>query len=181
MSETLKPEVLARYMNPVFIETGTYRGNGVLLAKASGFKRIISIELDPERMANARIALASIQGVELYEGDTLDILPKILAELEERATIFLDAHPIGAADTCMVGKRKWPLTEELRLIATNSKRKDHTLLIDDINEMVLFETSRDELDALVLAINPTYKLAVEPTFCGPVHMLAATVAEGDHL
>lgn len=173
MSATLKPEVLARYPNIVFIETGTYMGGGVRLAKATGFKRVISIELDPERAANVRRALADVPGVELYEGDTVEILPKILAELDEPATIFLDAHPIGAADKCKVGRQKWPLTEELRLIASQSKRKDHTLLIDDIHEMVLFETTRAEVDALLFSINPAYKLAIEPTACGPVHMLTA--------
>lgn len=173
MSVTLKPEVLARYMSEVFIETGTYDGRGVLLAKASGFKRVISIELDPYRAANARRLLTGVEGIELYEGDTLDILPQILAELDQQATLFLDAHPIGAADLCTVGRQKWPLTEELRLIASRSRRKDHILLIDDIHEMALFETSRAEVDALILAINPAYKLAIEPTNYGPVHMLTA--------
>lgn len=151
MSVTLLKNVLLRYMSDVFIE------------------------LDPPRAKIARIALAGMPGVELFEGDSVDVLPRILSTLDEKATIFLDAHPIGAADMCTFGKKRWPLTEELRLIAALSKRKDHSIMIDDLHETKLFETSKEELTSLLRAINPVYKIQEEPTVFGPGHMLCASV------
>lgn len=104
MSVTLLKNVLLRYMSDVFIETGTYDGRGVRLAVSCGFKRVMSIELDPPRAKIARIALAGMPGVELFEGDSVDVLPRILSTLDEKATIFLDAHP-SELPTCARSER----------------------------------------------------------------------------
>jgi len=35
---------LAKYLNPIFVETGTYKGHGIAAALASGFPKIYRIE-----------------------------------------------------------------------------------------------------------------------------------------
>lgn len=177
MSMTLKPEVLKRYMSDVFVETGTYDGRGVKFAMGCGFKRVITVELDPVRAATSRKELAGISGVEFHEGDSSDILPKILAELDEKATIFLDAHPITGADVCKFGRKKWPLTEELKMIAAHSKRRDHHILVDDRHDFGLFETTDDMIFRLLYEINPKYTIAIEPNHYSAWDMVCATIKE----
>jgi hypothetical protein len=175
MSMTLQPGVLAKYMSDIFIETGTYDGRGVKLALSCGFKKVITVELDPVRAKASRIALVGIPGVEFYEGDSSDILPKVLASLDKKATIFLDAHPVGGGDVCKFGRKKWPLTEELKMIAEHSKRKDHNILVDDRHDFGLFETSDDKVFELLRAINPKYNIRIEPNNYTPWDMITATV------
>lgn len=176
MSMSLLPEVLARYKADVFVETGTFDGSGAKVALACGFKRVITVELDPERYAASKKALEGLP-VELHEGDSSDILPAVLSTLDEKATVFLDAHPIGALDGCKQGREKWPLHEELKMIAEKSKRKDHNLLIDDRHDFALFGLRDEQVFRLVKAINPKYVIRIEPNRWSSVD-LTGCVVEG---
>ena len=40
---------LSEYKSPIFIETGTYNGDGVVKALEYGFEQIYSIEIDKDR------------------------------------------------------------------------------------------------------------------------------------
>lgn len=161
MSMTLTREFLGKFLNDVFVETGTYDGRGVLLAKEVGFKTIHSIELDPLRAARSRDAISGIDGVTVHEGDTVKILPEILSTLKEKATIFLDAHPLGAGDRCKIGEYRYPLPHELKLIAEKSLRRDHTIIVDDRHEFPLYPTTEGEVVSLMKAINPNYSGWIE--------------------
>lgn len=132
MSSTLSKEVLQKYKkNNVFVETGTLWGDGVAVALECGYSKVISIEIDPERVvANSkRFAKEIADGrVELVEGDTFDVFEGIVEGLEEPATFWLDAH--WDNDGAPIGEYKCPLPFELDTIA-KSEFKMHTLLIDD--------------------------------------------------
>lgn len=177
MSYTLLPDVLKKYKATTFVETGTYDGRGVLLALSCGFTKVHSIEIDPGRFKSVAMSrLGEAAGVQLYLGDTVDILPQIVASLEERAVIWLDAHPIGKDDTCPRGKNEWPLVAELEILRLHSKRRDHHILIDDRDCFgKLFNTSDEQLKSLILAINPAYKFTLEPNTMHPDDILAAYV------
>jgi hypothetical protein len=174
MSMTLLMETMKKYMSDVFVETGTFDGGGVKLALAAGFKRVISIELDPGRFAKAKEILKGLP-VELHEGDSSDILPQILESLNEKATIFFDAHPIGAGDLCKFGRQKWPLAEELRMVAARSKRKDHNLLVDDRHDFGLFGLIDEQVFRLIKDINPKYEIMIEPNVWSSVDLTGAMV------
>lgn len=173
---SLLPEVLSRYKTDVFVETGTFDGRGAILALACGFKRVITVELDPQRYASSKVALADLP-VELHEGDSSDVLPDILSSLDEKATVFLDAHPIGANDPCKIGRQKWPLQEELRMIAEKSKRKDHNLLVDDRHDFSLFGLKDETVFKLIKAINPKYVIRIEPNTWSSVDLTGCMVEE----
>lgn len=173
---TLLPHILKKYKTDVFVETGTFDGRGVKFALDAGYKRVISIELDPDRFVQAKEILKGLP-VELHEGDSSDVLPEILEKLEEKATIFLDAHPIGAGDICKFGREKWPLLEELRMIATRSKRKDHNLLVDDRHDFGLFGTTDEQVFRLIKDINPKYAIRIEPNAWSSVDLTGAMVEE----
>lgn len=164
MSISLSREMLSKYRSPVFVETGTYDGGGVKRAREVGVIEIHSVELDPARFKIASKAVRGMPGVFLYEGDTVDVLPTILSRLRKRATIWLDAHPIGEVDTCKIGKFRHPLMQELEIIRKFSLRRDHTLLVDDVPEFPVFGTTKAQVESAIKEIHPGYRVYMEPDF-----------------
>lgn len=131
MSSTLSEEVLSKYSNKIFVETGTHFGDGVEIALKCGFEKIYSIEIDPDRvqMNREKFQKEIAEGkVEIIEGDTFDVFEGIVSSLKESATFWLDAH--WDNDGAPIGEYKCPLPFELDSIA-KSGIKNHTLLIDD--------------------------------------------------
>jgi len=128
LSPTLSTSVLGKYMNFVFVETGTYLGGGVQVALNTGFQEIHSIEKHEPFYRDAKILFANYDNVNLYLGDTLDLLEGIISEIYEPITFWLDGHehPDGAS-----GKVRVPIMEELAIIKRHHI-KTHKLLIDDI-------------------------------------------------
>lgn len=164
MSISLSREMLTKYRNPVFIETGTYDGGGVKRAREVGVSEIYSIELDPVRFAMSSKAVSGMGGVHLYEGDTVDVLPIIVSMLKEKATIWIDAHPIGEGDTCKIGKFRHPVMQELEIIRKYSLRRDHTILVDDRPEFSVWGTTDEKVFGAIKAIDRGYRAYVEPDF-----------------
>ena len=98
-------------------------------------------------------------------GDSPTVLKKLLPLIDTKTTFWLDAH----IDDCNIipnitpNIRKCPLLEELEIIS-NSKRNDHTILIDDIRifgmenvwgEKLTLQTIINEL----YKINPNYNIS----------------------
>jgi hypothetical protein len=177
MSMTLHVDVLGKtFLSHTFVETGTFDGRGAVFAVYSGFKRVYTIEVDSVRAALARKRIMGFPEIMILEGDTIDVLPKVLVDLDDRATIFLDAHPIGFGDPSKGGRLKYPLVEELNLIEKRSKRRDHLILIDDINALAHFGTSNDEVKEMLLKINPKYQVGLYPNCRGQLDMIGALPA-----
>lgn len=165
ITTTLSKEVLLKYTNPYFLETGTANGDCVRLALEVGFEKIFSIELD-ETLQNENITNYKSyidEGiVSLITGDSLWELSNIITELDKPTTFWLDAH----VDFGPMGTKKCPLYEELSSIKT-SNIKTHTILIDDMR--ILGEhwgegISVEGLKKKLLEINPDYKFAFENGF-----------------
>jgi hypothetical protein len=114
---------------PVFIETGTYRGDTIwpLLA---GFERIFSVELDEGLHQAARLRFAEAANVTLLQGDSASTLAAALKQRGKRpALIWLDAHFSGIGTA--FGERTTPVHEELDLIFASNNAGD-VILIDDL-------------------------------------------------
>ena len=119
---------LAKYLNPVFVETGTYKGHGIAAALKSGFPKVYSIEVSPEfyHESVARFQSEINQGtVEIILGDSLSCLAKTINAIDSKITFWLDAHETLGYH----GEKSCPLYEELEAIATHPL-KDHTILVD---------------------------------------------------
>ena len=124
---TLKEEVLSKYKNSIFVETGTAHGGAVKLALKLGFKVVYSIELDEGRYQyNCEQFKDEISNgkVVLINGDSLEVMNSIISYLYVPATFWLDAH----VDDGPCGKKKCPLYDEIEIIG-QSKIKKHTLLL----------------------------------------------------
>jgi hypothetical protein len=160
---TLKLEVIQKYLNPYFVETGTSNGEAIELVSKLNFEKIYSIELDPVlqegniKKFNEQIIKGSI---ELIQGDSLFELFKLIPKLDKPTTFWLDAH----VDEGPTGVKRCPLYEELESINT-SIIKTHTILIDDMRCLgggnwghgITIEGLKEKL----LDINPNYKFNLE--------------------
>ena len=124
----IEQDTLAKYPNRVFIETGTYMGLTVEKALNVGFERVYSIEIDDKLAADATEKFAGDDRVTICHGDTLTWLPKILADVDEPVTLWLDAHASGPL---LGGDVPYPIINELLILAQHPI-KDHTILIDDL-------------------------------------------------
>lgn len=165
ITTTLSREVLSKYMNPCFVETGTANGDCVRLALEVGFEKIYSVELDAVRQASNREVYSEFidRGrVNLITGDSLFELKTLIPTLNKSTTFWLDAH----VDDGVMGAKRCPLYEELEAIGMSSI-KSHTVLIDDMRilgghwgEGITIE----ELKARLLSINPNYNITFENGF-----------------
>lgn len=170
---TLSKEVLSKYLNPYFLETGTANGDCVRLALEIGFEKIFSIELD-EILQKENIqtyqSFINEGKINLITGDSLWELFNIIPSLDKPTTFWLDAHQ----DFGPVGTKRCPLYEELSSIKM-SEIKTHTILIDDMRMLGHWwgeGISVDELKKRILEINPNYKFTFENGFA-PNDILAA--------
>lgn len=162
---------LLKYWNPIFIETGTFHGNAVKAALSARFKKIYSIELKEEFYNECKYKFRKEikKGkVKLFLGDSSTCLPKILEEVSQNATFWLDAH-YSSGNTAR-GPVDVPLMMELDAISKHTV-KNHTILIDDVR---LFDSKGAEdwtnvsLDSVIKTlkkINPNYSISYEKGFC----------------
>ena len=140
-----------------FIETGTSEGETVA-ALAPRFRRAISIELHPTLAALARHRFRRWENVEILEGDSEELLPELLASVDEPALFWLDGHAttFGAR-----GPRVTPIRGELEAILAHPVT-GHVVLIDDAR---LFAAgggypSLEEVRALVGSRRPEWGVTV---------------------
>ena len=125
-----------KYLNPYFIETGSYMGDGIQAAVDAGFETIISIELSEKYYNICRSRFKIYSNVDLLAGSSVYWLPIILNMMDDKCTFWLDAHYSGGDTSQGV-----PLMKELRIITAYPDR--HTILIDD---MRLFRNPPDNWD-----------------------------------
>lgn len=155
---------LKKYLNPVFVETGTFHGLGVKKALLAGFKKIYSIELNQEFYDECveKFSTEIQRGqVEIILGDSLLILKELVERIDEPMTFWLDAH--NHLET--KGIKPCPIYEELDVIARH-KLKSNTILIDDLR---LFgnqkswgrDISLNEVIEKLKKINNNYRIVYE--------------------
>jgi len=150
---------LKNYLNPIFIETGTFRGDGVELAKRAGFKKIISIEISENFCKEAKQRFERDKDIFIIQGDSSVVLWPAIKDIKERITFMLDAHNLLFDEKVPTDKgfEWWPLVKELQIIAEHP-RKDHTIIIDDVRLFELhFGTNIAQVKSLLLDINPNYQ------------------------
>ncbi len=108
-----------------FVETGTYYGTTASWA-AQHFRKIITIEVDPEISRETAKRLQTTPNIEFLVGNSGALLPQVIEKLGEPALFWLDGHYSGPG----TGGEGFecPLMDEL---AALTKAKDPIILIDD--------------------------------------------------
>lgn len=113
----------------IFVETGTYLG-AMVDAVEDLVNNVYSIEID--KVLHAR-NLKKYDGnvkVQLFNGDSGEVLPNVIDGINEPIVFWLDGHYSGL-NTSM-GEKETPIIKEISSIL-NHKVKEHVILIDDAN------------------------------------------------
>jgi len=147
------------FPNQIFIETGSFIGDGISQALEAGFQKVISIELSDRYFEISTSRFINDDRVKVVKGDSYKVLPSILSGLNEPATFWLDGHH-SCGDTAL-GDHWAPLIYELEEIK-NHHIKNHTIMIDDMrcwqepNEVHGFW--KEDLFKIIKEINPDYQM-----------------------
>jgi hypothetical protein len=150
------PQGFIDHPNEYFVETGTFRGDGIARALRDGFKHIISLDIDAQYVEEARIHFKDYENVRIYCGDSATHLWPLIKSIDKPITFWLDGHNIYPTPNT----KNCPLLEELDQIK-NHPIKTHTLIIDDmhcLNTLYFDYLTRESLLKKILEINPNYKI-----------------------
>lgn len=110
----------------IFIETGTNQGLTPLALKDS-FEQLFTIELDDQLFVRATQMFTNTANVTCLHGDSTFELPKVLAEIDEPALVWLDGHYSGPGTAH--GAESSPIREELEILFNDGR--PHVILVDD--------------------------------------------------
>lgn len=116
-----------RFSPNTLIETGTYLGEMVRAMK-DVFASIYSIEIDKTLAGNAREKFSRYGHITILQGDSGDVIRRILADITTPCLFWLDSHYSGGLTA--KGKVETPVMEELHHIFGHPVR-NHVILIDD--------------------------------------------------
>jgi len=116
-----------RYGLRVFVETGTLYGETIDLLSPS-FDLCITIEVDPRLHALAIRRFAGRSSIRPILGDSAEVIPTVLAQLDRPALFWLDGHYSGGETSR--GAKDTPIVSELEAILAHSAA-GHIVVIDD--------------------------------------------------
>lgn len=151
-------DVFRSHPNRIFVESGSYRGDGIQNALDAGFEEVYSVELAPHLYECCSKRFEGNPHVHLYLGDSSVLLESILSVINEPVTFWLDGH-YSWGDTAK-GNSNTPILQELAIIAEHPI-KTHSILIDDVRQFGAMEfdyISHDTIVEALMKINPNYTL-----------------------
>lgn len=155
-------DIFKKYKNncSLFVETGSYIGDGIQSALNSGFENVISIEISKYQYDYCKNRFGNDERIKLILGDTGEVLDSILANYvgkHQRIFFWLDAHNSGG-NTGGKGVAETILKEiEIIINYVQKNNVSATLCMDDINDAILMEIKKVnalKFIAKELCINP---------------------------
>ena len=156
--QSVVKEYALRFPVGTLIETGTYLGFMVDAMK-DRFRRIYSIELDEALYRRAARKFSRYGHISILQGDSAEVLSRLLSSLREPCLFWLDAHhSSGAAFKTARGTLETPIVSEITHVLSHAEARNHVLLVDDARE---FTGSNDyptipELRDLVGKMQPDF-------------------------
>jgi hypothetical protein len=159
-----KQQVVIEYIKKssptVFIETGTYKGK-MVYAIMPYIKEIYSIELDQSHYQKAHRRFAGYPNIHIIQGQSGQVLPRILKDINESCLFWLDAH--WSKGSTAKGDLQTPIMQEIECILNHKRANEHTILIDDArlfvgeNDYPTIEVLKD----FILGIRPDLTFEVK--------------------
>jgi len=119
-----------KYKNKCFVETGSYKGDGIQKAIDAGFDKIISIEITPKYYKLCKEKFQNNISVEVIEGDSVQLLKSIISKIDEPITFWLDGHYVD--ETTKFGDKLCPILDEIDIIKDHVVKYGDTVLINDL-------------------------------------------------
>ncbi len=116
--------VLYRMNN--FVETGSADGD-TCLALQGTFAKMYTIEIVPTVQRRTAQRLSVYPEIECFLGDSAEILPGLLARINEPCLFWLDGHYCGSLEAR--AEKDTPVKEEIEIILQTGL--PHLILIDD--------------------------------------------------
>lgn len=149
-----------KYDLNVFVETGTYRGQGVRTALQHGFPEVYSIEIN-DKYYNRAIANFSNDPVVIIKGDTINEIGRLSTSIQFSNVLFwLDAHlpaTSGYKQSISVNT-KFPLKIELTEIAANKNISNDVFLIDDLHLHEVVKYRRSNINFIFDILSETHDI-----------------------
>ena len=131
----LKRRIIIKYIKnnniDYFVETGTCYGD-MLEGVKKHVQKAMSIEIDELLFYNAKKRFINDNHVKIILGDSSNMLPEILSQIDKPTLFYLDAHYSGKGTGR--GKKETPLLTELRLLLNNDMQ-GNIILIDDARHL----------------------------------------------
>lgn len=130
----------------VFVETGSYTGNGINNVK-DDFEKVYSIELSEKWYLHCKELFSGQPNVHCYLGDSAEVLSHLSSEIDEPALFYLDAHYSGGETA--FGKEEdngCPVLRELEVIGKRTYQD--IVIIDDMRLMGKVSTGGIEGDSM---------------------------------
>lgn len=124
-------EYAKKFNTKTFVETGTCFGTTLEIVKKC-FKNLYSIELSQDLYDQARKKFSDFHNITLFQGDSSEVLPKIIKDIKEPALFWLDAH--YSCGVTARGSKDTPVSDELQSILEHPLAKQHVILIDDARD-----------------------------------------------
>lgn len=154
----------------IAVETGTYKGNTTELLSTL-VDRVWSVEAEPSLAAAAQGRFAS-DDVTVLAGDSGTLLPEILAQIDEPALFWLDAHWFD--ELPQVTATQCPILNELEAIGLFARRTASCVLIDDSHMFTAAVPAPNEQDDW-----PTYdEVVTRLGFAEHVDIVADVIVAG---
>jgi hypothetical protein len=143
----------------ILIETGTLCGDMVHGCRKR-FKRIVSVELDYQLYRDACKRFAASRQIEIHQGDSAKLLPKVIEGISEPCLFWLDGH--YSAGITARGELNTPIMDELLAICEHPI-DDHVILIDDARCFTGEEDypTVDEVREFVMQRKPHYEFELD--------------------
>jgi len=166
----------------VFIETGSYIGDGIQAAIEAGFESIYSIEFYENRLGRCRARFKNVAYVQILQGNSGEILKTLLDKINEPILFWLDAHYdayIPESDNLVPLTETQPILQELEAIKNHSI-KTHTILIDDRrvfigDSPVWHNTVESQIVDKLKEINPAYDISFVDSSHFPKDIIVAKI------
>lgn len=156
-------EFFKKYLSPCFVETGSYRGNGIKMALEAGFPEVRSVELNRDNYEHCVDLFKGDKRVKLYHGSSSDLLNEMMQDIDEPVTFWLDAHYSGKGTAKTDGSDFSPILKEIDNIKKHPI-KSHTILIDDRRDFGtrnFDHVTEEEAVEKIKEINENYKISRE--------------------
>jgi hypothetical protein len=102
---------------PVFLESGTYRGD-TASAAAALFEQVYTVELSSELYAQAEARFASLANVSRRLGDSPQVISELAPQLASQSVFVLARRALVRDSPPEARRNECPLLSELRAIGT---------------------------------------------------------------